>query len=654
MKMERCPVIPSVKQFTPGPGNLDAGSIEAVRVSGDLMSLAAHVQRACERLRIEVPIEEGNGSKEIVFGSAPGPALSPNGDGEEEYAIGIGPSSIRISTNGAKGAFLAIKTVEQLSELGDGILPCAGIVDWPDLAVRGYHLDCKGGLPPLDGLYRFVDRLAAWKINTLLIEYEDRFPYKFAPELALPGSPSRDEWAAFLDHCRSMGMNPVPLIQTLGHLEFVLKHDRFAHLAEDGNINELCPSNPEAVDVALTMVDEVCELHGPDPWFHIGADEAWNLGSCAACRKRLERVQKLELFCEHTLKIHKLLAAKNKRAMMWCDMFWRHENPESIERLPKDIIMCDWLYSSPTWKGQPFLFWNNKQYYTRKYCELHPEVRPRQAEYVEDLGKKARDFVARYFRPDPETGVGVSAPFSCYFGELGFQMLGVSAARCGQPNTRFGQNNMMDRFVNIANWANFAFSQEIMGVISSSWSRSSGPKPLYAPWDTAWDAIAAGAQYYWNTDTPFETFVKLAADSFYGADLSVQLGNVYHYLGKNDHFALKNINAIEQQTTRNTDYVRLLKLWCEFDLYRDGEEAGLSTCEHQLAGLTYGKMAPGTRGKFVDWLNDIINRLNDWRKKLREGVSPYFRPEDAKEYADSRVCALEFRAGNMKRRLEEG
>ena len=49
----------------------------------------------------------------------------------------------------------------------------------------------------------------------------------------------------------------IPLVQTFGHLEFVLKRDRYSHLRETpNNYTSVCPLNPESVELVCSMIDQ--------------------------------------------------------------------------------------------------------------------------------------------------------------------------------------------------------------------------------------------------------------------------------------------------------------------------------------------------------------------------------------------------------------
>ncbi|OGV52420.1 MAG: hypothetical protein A2017_10915 [Lentisphaerae bacterium GWF2_44_16] len=651
-----CGILPKPKILNRKEGILQLAGIKEIKIPGKFRNEEDALKKLFSALNVSLKIEEGF-SDNIIAGAKPQKELSTKGKKEEEYALSISPDTLEIAANSPKGLKMACRTIEQLHMLGNGDIPCIEIFDWPDIAMRGYHLDCKAGLPYLDDLYKFADRLALWKINTLLIEYEDRFPYSFAPEIRIPGSPSLEEWDAFLKHCREKDMTLIPLTQTHGHMNYVLKHEKFAGLRENGNIDEICPSNPAAVEMVRLMLHEVLSLHGPDKYFHIGADETWNLATCPACIKRLDNGEsKLDIFCEHVMKMHSLLTEKSKRVMMWCDMFWRSDSPEKVNMLPRDIILCEWIYTLPTAKGSPRMAWNGKLRYTKKFCENNPSLPVTAENYIENAEPKAREFASKYLNPDLQTGTGNLSAHAEYFMEQGFDVIGVGAARSGQSDWLFGQANMIDRFNNIMNWAEYVRSKKLHGMIISSWSRGSGYRVPYSPWESALDAIAATAQYSWSPETAFKEFVRTSSINLFGNEISDKLEKIYLNMGINNEYTHNKISELEEKILRGFKHCAMLKLWNEFDMFRDEACNVLLGVEKNLSGFRHNRIFDSgrvSRKTYLSNLSSLKNNCDRWRKRFENELKDYFRAEELPEYIDSRLCNIEFRLHNLEELLTD-
>merc|ERR1712051_836179 len=80
----------------------------------------------------------------------------------------------------------------------------------------------------------------------------------------------------------------IPLVQTFGHMEFVLKLDEFKDLREVPIYPQsICPSQDRSWTIIQEMIDQVLSLHPDAAWLHIGCDEDYQLGQCPICSQKL-------------------------------------------------------------------------------------------------------------------------------------------------------------------------------------------------------------------------------------------------------------------------------------------------------------------------------------------------------------------------------
>ncbi|XP_063208305.1 hexosaminidase D isoform X1 [Chroicocephalus ridibundus] len=156
---------------------------------------------------------------------------------------------------------------------------------------RLVHLDLKGAPPRAAYLAEVLPLLRALGASGLLLEYEDTFPYAgpLGP-LRAPHAYSPGEVRAVLSQARAQGLEVVPLVQTFGHMEFVLKHKEFAHLREVKVFpNALNPHKEESLALVKAMIDQVMALHKDLKWFHIGCDEVYYLGEGEESKQWLQQ-----------------------------------------------------------------------------------------------------------------------------------------------------------------------------------------------------------------------------------------------------------------------------------------------------------------------------------------------------------------------------
>ena len=108
-------------------------------------------------------------------------------------------------------------------------------------------------------------------------EYDDRIPWQSWPG-TWRGGYTIQEQRRLMDACRKLELETVPLIQIQGHLEWLLKHERYSGWRENGVSNELCPLHPEVLPRLKKWIDEITTLHPGSRFLHLGEDETWYMG----------------------------------------------------------------------------------------------------------------------------------------------------------------------------------------------------------------------------------------------------------------------------------------------------------------------------------------------------------------------------------------
>lgn len=107
---------------------------------------------------------------------------------------------------------------------------------------------------------------------------------------------SQDDVRLLVETATKHSLEVIPLVQTFGHLEFVLKLEPFSYLREVSSLPQaLCPSLNDSLALVFAMVDQVMALHPRARWLHIGCDEVFQLGACERCRRK----DRDRLFLQH-------------------------------------------------------------------------------------------------------------------------------------------------------------------------------------------------------------------------------------------------------------------------------------------------------------------------------------------------------------------
>lgn len=190
------------------------------------------------------------------------------------------------------------------------------------------HLDLKGAPPKIDYLLKLIGVFAELGANGLLVEYEDMFPYEGDLKVLQASTQpaySGEEVLSIQEAAKAKGMEVIPLIQTFGHMEFVLKHASLSTLREVPHcLGTLSPHGDRPLQLVMEMIRQVVELHPGITTLHIGADEVYLLGQGEVSRSWLESHDGgvAALFLSHVTRVARAVkeAWPQLTVLMWDDM----------------------------------------------------------------------------------------------------------------------------------------------------------------------------------------------------------------------------------------------------------------------------------------------------------------------------------------------
>ncbi|XP_035517793.1 hexosaminidase D [Morone saxatilis] len=198
---------------------------------------------------------------------------------------------------------------------------------WPK-GKKLVHLDFKGAPPRVEYLHKLIELFSDLGVDGLLVEYENMFPYDGELKLlqaTVQPAYSREDVLSMQEFAKSKGIEVIPLVQTFGHMEFVLKHRPLWSLREVPYcVGTLNPHKEEGVRLVMEMLRQVVKLHPGLNTLHIGADEVYILGEGEESKLWLASPGRTveQLFLSHVTKVAKAIkeAWPHMTIIMWDDM----------------------------------------------------------------------------------------------------------------------------------------------------------------------------------------------------------------------------------------------------------------------------------------------------------------------------------------------
>lgn len=268
--------------------------------------------------------------------------------GDEGYLLTITPTKILIEALTPAGLFYGTQTLRQLLpptvnregfETGVWEVAAAEIRDVPRFAYRGAMLDVARHFFKPEDVKKYIDVLAAYKINHLHLHLADdqgwRIEIKSWPKLATYGGSTevgggeggyytQDEYRELVEYAADRFITIVPEIDMPGHTNAALASypelncDDQAPALYTGTevgFSSLCADKEITFKFIDDVVRELAELT-PGPYIHIGGDEA--------------RATPHGEYVEFIERIEPIVTAHGKRVIGWEEIAQAELAPSSV------------------------------------------------------------------------------------------------------------------------------------------------------------------------------------------------------------------------------------------------------------------------------------------------------------------------------------
>lgn len=273
---------------------------------GEIQDLEAGLHLLSNELEIEIaedgiPVHVQKSEKDIELGLE-------NGQGWIRYRE-------RIHFFRALGLFIeAVRQTQHFS-----------ITETPQFSTTGAIVDAsRNAVPTVKSVRYLLRRMALMGLNALMLYTEDTYEVEGLPYFGyMRGRYSYQELKDCDNYAEALGIEIIPCIQALAHIEHYLKWDVAQHLRDTRDVLLIDkPSTYEFLDKLIAAASRPFRSKR----IHLGLDEAHGMGRGVYLDRHGFR-DRFELIRSHLDKVLQITDKYGLQPMIWSDMYFRAASP---------------------------------------------------------------------------------------------------------------------------------------------------------------------------------------------------------------------------------------------------------------------------------------------------------------------------------------
>ena len=225
-----------------------------------------------------------------------------------------------------------------------------------DYRFFGCMLDCsRNAVMTVDSIKKWIDITSDLGYNMLMLYTEDTYEIKNHPYFGYGrGRYSAEELKELDSYAKAKGMELIPCIQTLAHLNQIVRWPAYAEHIDQRDI--LLVGDDEVYKLIEDMFETVCDCYSSE-YIHVGMDEAHGLG-----RGKYYDIHGdnngSQVLIDHLKRVSEIGKKHGKKLCIWADMFYRliaggkyNDLPAEIdksicEQIPDNVELVYWDYYS--------------------------------------------------------------------------------------------------------------------------------------------------------------------------------------------------------------------------------------------------------------------------------------------------------------------
>lgn len=241
---------------------------------------------------------------------------------------------------------------------------------------NGCMIDCsRNAVMDLSAAKAWMRMQAAVGMNTMMLYTEDTYEVPGYPYFgALRGRYTREELMELDRYAQVLGIELIPCIQSLGHLQQPLGWPAMRRLRDTSDI--VMVGDEEVYTFLRACIHQVSECFSTRR-VHLGMDEAWTLG-LGQYLIRNGYTPKRAIIRQHMERVMEICREEGLEPMIWSDMYFRvHSETEEYYDVPFD---ADMQSGERPPEGMTLVYWDyyhTDETFYRHYLRMHRELTDR-------------------------------------------------------------------------------------------------------------------------------------------------------------------------------------------------------------------------------------------------------------------------------------
>ena len=218
----------------------------------------------------------------------------------------------------------------------------------------GVLLDCsRNAVMKVENIIKFANVIKKLGYNVLELYTEETYQLENEPYFGYGrGRFSAEEIKRIDNHCKNQGIELVPCIETLGHLEKMFEWEEYRDINDCDAV--LLVGNEKTYQLIDKMF-KFCSENFTSRKINIGMDEAHRLG-LGNYLKLHDYENRFDIFLKHLNKVVEIASKYGFEPMIWSDMFFRiatggeYVAPNAqidktiMEKVPNGVNIAYWDY----------------------------------------------------------------------------------------------------------------------------------------------------------------------------------------------------------------------------------------------------------------------------------------------------------------------